>query len=80
MPSFDSLAEPVTLLRELLLTGYYPVATWLPYLLVGMVLGRLDLRSAATATRVGGRRAGRGRRGVGRVRRLPRAARVSGAT
>lgn len=52
VPSFDSLSEPVTLLRELLLTGYYPVATWLPYLLVGMVLGRLDLRSAATATRV----------------------------
>jgi hypothetical protein len=52
VPSFDSLSEPVTLLRELLLTGYYPVATWLPYLLVGMVLGRLDLRSVAVATRV----------------------------
>ncbi len=52
VPSFDSLAEPVALLRELLLTGYYPVATWLPYLLVGMVLGRLDLRSGATAVRV----------------------------
>lgn len=52
VPSFASLSDPVTLLREVLLTGYYPVATWLPYLLVGMVLGRLDLRSAATATRV----------------------------
>lgn len=52
VPSFDSLSDPVTLVRELLLTGYYPVATWLPYLLVGMVLGRLDLRSVATATRV----------------------------
>ncbi len=52
VPSFDSLSDPVTLLQELLLTGYYPVATWLPYLLVGMVLGRLDLRSAAAATRV----------------------------
>ncbi len=52
VPSFDSLSEPVALLRELTLTGYYPVATWLPYLLVGMVLGRLDLRSAATALRV----------------------------
>ena len=52
VPSFDSLAEPVTLLRELLLTGYYPAATWLPYLLVGMVLGRIDLRSVATAIRI----------------------------
>lgn len=49
VPSPDSLGEPVALLRELVLTGYYPVATWLPYVLVGMVVGRLDLRSWAVA-------------------------------
>jgi len=46
VPSFESLATPMTLLRELTLTGYYPVATWVPYVLVGIVVGRLDLRSA----------------------------------
>jgi hypothetical protein len=48
VPSFDSLAQPVALLRELILTGYYPVLTWVPYLLAGMVVGRLDLRRYAT--------------------------------
>lgn len=49
VPSFDSLAEPIALLRELVLTGYYPVLTWVPFVLVGMVVGRLDLRAASTA-------------------------------
>jgi uncharacterized membrane protein len=49
VPGFESLREPVTLLRELVVTGYYPVLTWVPYLLVGIVLGRLDLRRARTA-------------------------------
>jgi hypothetical protein len=45
VPSPASLAEPVTLLRELVLTGYYPVLTWVPYILLGMAVGRADLRS-----------------------------------
>jgi hypothetical protein len=49
VPSFDSLADPVGLARDLVLTGYYPVATWIPFVLAGMVIGRLDLRSARTA-------------------------------
>jgi hypothetical protein len=49
VPSFDSLGHPVTLLRELVLTGYYPVLTWVPLLLAGIVVGRLDLRSTRTA-------------------------------
>lgn len=49
VPSVDSLATPGALVRELLLTGYYPVLTWLPYVLAGAVIGRLDLRAAATA-------------------------------
>jgi hypothetical protein len=52
VPSPESLSDPVALLRELLLTGYYPVATWLPYLLVGLLLGRLDLRSTRVAVHV----------------------------
>lgn len=52
VPEPASLGDPTALLRELLLTGYYPAATWLPYLVVGMVVGRLDLRSTAVALRV----------------------------
>jgi hypothetical protein len=32
---------------RLLLTGTHPVATWMPFVLVGLAIGRLDLRSAA---------------------------------
>jgi Heparan-alpha-glucosaminide N-acetyltransferase, catalytic len=49
VPSLDSLAVPGALARELLVTGYYPVLTWLPFVLVGVVIGRMDLRSTATA-------------------------------
>ncbi len=44
-PAFDQLADPTQLLSELLLTGYYPCLTWLAYLLLGMAVGRCDLRS-----------------------------------
>lgn len=52
VPAPESLSEPAALLRELVLTGYYPVATWLPYLLVGLLIGRLDLRSVRVAVRL----------------------------
>jgi uncharacterized membrane protein len=48
-PGFAALADPGELLTTLALTGYYPVLPWLTYLLAGMAVGRLDLRS----TRVG---------------------------
>lgn len=38
--SWLSLADPLRLLHELLLSGYYPVLTWVPYLLVGLAIGR----------------------------------------
>lgn len=47
VPTPGSLTEPLTLLRELTLTGYYPVLTWATYLFAGMAIGRLELRSAA---------------------------------
>jgi uncharacterized membrane protein len=54
-PGFAALAEPADLLRELALTGYYPVLPWLTYLLAGMAVGRLDLRSSrAAAALLGG--------------------------
>ncbi|MCG7308851.1 heparan-alpha-glucosaminide N-acetyltransferase domain-containing protein [Brachybacterium sp. ACRRE] len=43
--------EPVTLLRGLALTGMYPLITWLPYLLLGVVLMR-SLLGAIEAGRV----------------------------
>jgi uncharacterized membrane protein len=45
-PTVAQLADPWQLGTELLLTGYYPVLPWLAYLLVGIALGRADLRSS----------------------------------
>jgi hypothetical protein len=55
-PSFHSLAAPLHLLSELTFTGYYPVATWLPYLVAGIAVGRVDLtsRTVALVLAVGG--------------------------
>ncbi|MGH8775228.1 MAG: heparan-alpha-glucosaminide N-acetyltransferase domain-containing protein [Jiangellaceae bacterium] len=51
-PTLESLAHPVDLLREIALTGYYPVLTWTAYLLAGLGIGRLALHRARTATYV----------------------------
>ncbi len=48
-PTLADLAEPVELLRTLLLTGVYPVLPWTAYLLAGMAVGRLDLRRRGVA-------------------------------
>lgn len=53
-PSFDvpgvtELGEPVWFLREVFITGYYPVLTWIGYLLVGLAVGRLALASHRVA-------------------------------
>ncbi|GAB2907152.1 heparan-alpha-glucosaminide N-acetyltransferase domain-containing protein [Streptomyces mayteni] len=37
---------------DLLITGNYPVPAWLPFFLVGMALGRLDLTAAAVRARL----------------------------
>lgn len=56
VPSVLSLADPVGLTIELLVTGDYPVLTWGTYLFAGLAVGRLDLRSTrvARALTVGG--------------------------
>jgi hypothetical protein len=43
------LTDPVGLLTRLALTGYYPVLTWLAYLLAGLAVGRLHLRRLGVA-------------------------------
>jgi uncharacterized membrane protein YeiB len=56
VPSLLSLIDPAGLALELLVTGYYPVATWGTYLVAGLAVGRLDLRSprVGSALTVGG--------------------------
>jgi hypothetical protein len=51
-----ALADPAQLLWTLAVTGVYPVLTWTTYLLAGLAVGRLDLRSprVAGALLVGG--------------------------
>jgi uncharacterized membrane protein len=51
-PDLAMLADPGQLVTTLALTGYYPVLTWITYLLVGVGIGRLDLRRPATAARL----------------------------
>ncbi|GAA0698891.1 heparan-alpha-glucosaminide N-acetyltransferase domain-containing protein [Kitasatospora atroaurantiaca] len=46
------VGEDGTWLSELLLTGLYPAATWMPYVLAGMALGRLDLAAGAVRRRL----------------------------
>ena len=42
-PAPPALADPADLLREVAVTGYYPVLTWTAYLLAGLGIGRLAL-------------------------------------
>lgn len=49
VPAAGDLGDVGRLLTDLLLTGYYPALPWMTYLLAGMALGRLDLRSARVA-------------------------------
>jgi uncharacterized membrane protein len=53
-PSFHQLAEPGHLVSELLLTGYYPCVPWLTFLLVGLAVGRMDLRRGAVQASLAG--------------------------
>jgi len=52
IPAPSSLSDPLGLISELLVTGYYPVLTWATYLFAGMAIGRLDLRSRVMALRL----------------------------
>jgi len=51
-PTLGQLADPLQLLSELTFTGYYPVVPWLGYLLLGLGIGRLDLRRRTVQLRM----------------------------
>jgi uncharacterized protein len=48
----SDVVPPWSLLTELFVWGAYPGAVWFAYVLVGLGVGRLDLRRVATAVRV----------------------------
>lgn len=50
--SWLSLADPTTLGWELMFTGYYPAWTWVAFLMTGMLIGRMDIRSSQVAWRL----------------------------
>lgn len=51
--SFEQLvADPVGLLTELTVTGYYPAFSWLAYVLAGLAVGRLALSTTGVAMRI----------------------------
>ncbi|THJ64889.1 DUF1624 domain-containing protein [Arthrobacter echini] len=54
-PVFEHFLVPLTLVTDIFLTGYYPVLQWLGLVLVGMMIGRLDLgRLGVQAALLGG--------------------------
>ena len=46
------VTHPLQALNELVFVGYYPAFTWLTFILAGLAVGRMDLRSRATAIRL----------------------------
>ena len=50
--SWLDLTDPGNAALHLLLNGYYPVLTWMTYLLAGLAVGRLHLDRPATARRL----------------------------
>lgn len=49
---FADLSQPWSLFLELTLDGTYPAFIWVVYLMVGLAIGQLDLRSTVTARRL----------------------------
>ncbi|WP_155926680.1 heparan-alpha-glucosaminide N-acetyltransferase domain-containing protein [Mycolicibacterium sp. CBMA 234] len=49
VPGDDPLSYSLT---ELMITGSYPALSWMPFVLAGMALGRLDLASTAVRVRL----------------------------
>lgn len=45
-----TLTDPAQLLGDLAVDGFYPLITWAPALLLGVVIGRADLRDRGIAT------------------------------
>jgi len=68
-PSLERLGDPLALLSELLVTGYYPALAWVAYLGAGLAVGRLTLSSpkVAAALLAGGVTLAAAARGVSRL-------------
>ena len=49
-PSFGDILNPALLLKDLTVTGYYPLLVWVGYGLLGVALGKCDLGSRKTAS------------------------------
>src|SRR5699024_9699687 len=45
---FDAIQKPVLTLWDIFFTGYYPVISFLGYVLVGMAIGRMNLSKIST--------------------------------
>lgn len=43
--SYEGFWTPVGMLRHLFFNGFHPVIPWLAFLVLGMIIGRLDMRS-----------------------------------
>ncbi len=50
--SYDGLWRPAGFLRHLFFNGFHPVVPWLAFMLVGMILGRLDMGDPRVQRRV----------------------------
>lgn len=48
-PSFGDVLDPALLFTDLAITGYYPMMVWFGFGLLGIALGRCNLRSRKTA-------------------------------
>lgn len=51
-PTFTDLLTPGLLLKDVLVTGYYPLMVWFGFGLLGIALGRTPLASPATAAKL----------------------------
>lgn len=47
--TYTDLADPIAFAERILLTGTYPVLSWLAFGLLGLAIGRLDLRDVRVA-------------------------------
>jgi uncharacterized membrane protein YeiB len=50
--SYEGLWTPVGMVRHMFFNGFHPVVPWLAFLLLGMILGRLDMSSPVIRRRV----------------------------
>lgn len=50
--AYEGLWTPAGMLRHIFFNGFHPVVPWLAFLVLGMIIGRLDMRSPAIRRRV----------------------------